>query len=123
MPDLIFVYRGTVGSILSHYIQHRYNVTVLEYEPEPADVLHDPPSSHPVLALVAAAEFPAILFEALKQQVCSVPIVWLCQDINNRDLPDTSVLKYSCDGTNEWTVFRDVLRNYLRPYRRKSANQ
>jgi hypothetical protein len=36
MKTILFIYKGTVGSILSHYINQIYDgkVSVLEYEPD-----------------------------------------------------------------------------------------
>lgn len=92
---------------------------VLEYELEPAVIFSDAPPTDVALILVVSQEFPDDVFQAMNKQVGKVPIVWLCQDRNNEELPDALVEKYVCDGTDEWDVFYDVLERYLKAFHNK----
>lgn len=114
----MLIYKGTIGSVLSHYIESRFNVRVLEYEPELEDLLSDE-SSDTFLAMVVAQEFPVELFFAVRQRAAGARVIWLCQDRNNQDCPDTLVTKYLCDGINEWLLFNNILNEHLASFGKK----
>ena len=87
---------------------------------DPDDILSEAPSTDVALVLVVSQEFHDDVFQAIRKQAGNAPIVWLCQDRNNKDIPDASVEKYICDGTDEWVVFNDVLEKYLKSFQKKS---
>ena len=93
---------------------------VLEYELDPGDILSEAPPTDVALVLVVGQEFTDDVFQAIHKQAGNAPIVWLCQDRNNKELPNASVEKYICDGTGEWEVLNDVLEKYLKPFYKKS---
>jgi hypothetical protein len=93
---------------------------VLEYERDPADILSEAQLTDVALVLVVGQEFPDELYHAIGKQAGNAPIVWLCQDRNNKNIPAASLEKYTCDGTDEWEVLNDVLGRYLKPFHKKS---
>jgi hypothetical protein len=117
MAEMLLIYKGTIGSILSHYIQSQFDVTVHEYEIEPEDLLSDQPSDVR-LSVIVSQEFPTKLFPAVRQRTGGSPIVWLCQDRNNRICPDKLVVKHFCDGVDEWFLFNKILDQYLADYKK-----
>lgn len=116
MHKVLFIYKGTIGSILACYIKRLYDVMVLEYELDASGILSETALTDVALALIVGQELPDDAFQAIRKQGGNAAIVWLCQDRNNKDIPDASVEKFIFDGTDEWIEFNDVLEKYLKPF-------
>jgi hypothetical protein len=105
MKTILFIYKGTVGSILSHYIK-----------PDPADLLADiPKPTDVILILVVSQYFEVDVFNAVKH-ISNAPVVWMCQDGNNNEVPASSVKKYIADDTHQWDLFNDILDTHVGPH-------
>lgn len=117
MPEVWLVYIGTIGSILKHYIESRYNVIVCEHL---LALEYTKSQKNVAMILVINPDFERDIFEAIEEQARNVPIVWFCQNPQNETKPDPSVIKYRCDDTNEWVLLNNILNKYLAPFAKKS---
>ena len=118
MKSMLFVYNGTVGAILASFIKKHFIVHVFEYGLDAGEFAEDlalnEVNDDTVLALVIGQEFPVDVFYAIQRLAgVAVPIVWLCQDQNNHEIPDASVQRHVCNGPDEWLVFTNTLNRYL----------
>lgn len=98
MHKMLFIYNGTIGSILSSYVEKNYRVTVLDFVLDSKDLDSENLIDDIALVLVVGQEFPPDVYTAIRRLSENAPIVWLCQDKNNQELPDKSVQRIVCDG-------------------------
>jgi len=68
MHKVLFIYKGTIGSILACYFKRLYDVMVLEYELDPADILSDALPTDVALVFVVGQDFPDDVFHAIPKQ-------------------------------------------------------